>query len=81
MRRKLNESDLHRIVKESVKKVLKENSGIPEIQQLKEILCNLDEHTAESVANEIAYSMFNGYDFNEMVQRLSEIMNPNPYSD
>ena len=75
---KLTESDLHRIVKTSIKRVLKES--INSTNMLAQLLTGLDENTAESVASEIEFAYNNGYDFDEMARYLSEKLNPTPYS-
>ena len=75
---KLTESDLHRIVKTSIKRVLKES--INSTNMLAQLLTGLDENTAESVASEIEFAYNNGYGFDEMTRYLSEKLNPTPYS-
>lgn len=78
---KLTEGDLHRIVKASVKRVLNEDEefDMTPIQKLGQLLTNLDEHTAESMANEIDHAMTLGSSFEEMVEHLGEMFDSEPY--
>ena len=87
---RLTENDLHRIINKSVKKIIKEgnftfrdgegrnleyvNSGV---EILGSLLTDLDEDTANKVAQEIKMS-WDG-DFESMVENLNSFLDPTPY--
>ena len=89
---RLTESDLHRIVRKSVNKILREseitfrdedgrnleyaNQGV---EILGGLLTGLDEDTANKVAQEI--KMHWGEDFENVVESLNSFLDPTPYSD
>jgi hypothetical protein len=76
---KLTESDLHRIVRKSVNRILREGMG-DSVDTLAQLLTDLDENTAQFVAGEMEFAYQNGYGFDEMVQFLSEKLDPRPYN-
>ena len=83
---RLTESDLHRIIKESVKKTLKRNirendNSDDSIYKLAELLTGLDENTAESVATELYFGYRMGYDFDTIVEILVNKLDPTPYGE